>query len=335
MNSHISKNRQETVIAQLTAETYLARLRQTHQAWHDQYYAMYSSLLDAIITDPLLMMIPIDDHVVHRGDGVFETLKCVNGNIYNLQAHLRRLRRSASRLEIILPLDDAGITHRMKAVVRAAARDDCSIRLLVSRGPGSLGVNPYDCPAPCVYMVAARLKPPFMEQHPEGARIMISSIRAKPAFMATTKNCNYLPNVLMKKEAIDHGMDFVVALDENGNLAEGATENILIVNADGFLVTPGMENVLAGTTLMRVLELARPLIDEGMIRGIQERNIPETELHAAREVLIAGTTPNVTSVVAINGIPVTDGTPGRIGRRLDRMLCEDILNNPDLQTPAE
>lgn len=304
------------------------------QPFHDKYYAMYSSVYGGIVTDPSLMLVPADDHVVHRGDGIFETLKCVDGSLYNLPAHLERLSVSADAVDLSLPCSEAELTELMRQTVRAGGRRDAQVRVLLSRGPGSLSVNPYDCPSPQLYIIAAALKPPFMEQHPEGARVKVSTIPVKPSFFATVKSCNYLPNVLMKKEAIDAGVDFVVSLDERGHLAESATENVAMVPTDGMLVVPRDEHILPGTTMKRALELAQSLIDKGMLTGIEERHITREDMLDAAEMLVIGTTPNVTAVAEFEGRRSMAGTSGPVFRALSALLADDILHNPAMRTPV-
>lgn len=302
--------------------------------YQDDYFAMYSSIYDAITTDPLLMTVPVDDHLVHRGDGVFETFKCVKGRIYNMPAHLARLSRSAASLHHGLPLDSEAIATVVIETIQAGGRADCLIRLFVSRGPGSFGVSPYDCPASQLYLVAARLKRPFMELHPEGARVITSSIPAKEPFFAGVKNCNYLPNVLMKKEAVDAGVDFVAAFDRHGLLAEGATENLGIVTHDRRLLFPKLGGILRGTTMMRVVDFARELVTDGALAEVAFADISPEMMAEAAEVLVAGTTTDVTAVCEFDGHPVADGKPGNVGRKLGALLVDDMRRPSRRTTPV-
>ncbi len=317
----------------LSADDFFRELKKRRAAG-SPYYAMYSSWAGGMVTEPALMLAPIDDHVVHRGDGVFETLKCVNGALYNLGAHLDRLQRSAGVLGLVLPESVADITTRIVETVRAGGRKNCAVRVIVSRGPGSLGVNPYDCPEPQLYVIAAELPSPFMKTHPGGARAGLSAIPARSAPLARIKSCNYLPNVLMKQEAMDRGLDFVIALDENAHVSEGAIENIALIDADRRLVTPAGKRLLDGTTLKRILELAQALDIEDFIRGQDERLLSVNDVLRAREILVFGTTIDVTAVVAFEGQPVGDGTPGPGYEALSARLHEDILRNPKRRTPA-
>lgn len=316
----------------LGVENFAEWVETLRRSFHDQYFAMYSSVYGGIVTDPVLMMVPVDDHVVHRGDGVFETLKCVEGGIYNLRAHLDRLRNSAAALgypDTAVPED---IEVLIAGTVRAGDRRNCSVRVLLSRGPGSLGVNPADCPEPQLYIVAARLKASFMESHPEGARAVSSGVLPKQAFLASVKSCNYIHNVLMKKEAADRGVDFALGFDEEGFLTEGATENAGIVTRSRELVFPEGERLLKGTTMARVLELAAGPAGGEFLSGARCGAITRDDITSAAEVLIVGTTPDVSALVELDGAPVGGGKPGPVQAVLNRLLQEDILGNENLRT---
>jgi len=304
------------------------------QAFHDQYYAMYSSVLGGIVTDPMLMVVPIDDHMVHRGDGVFETFKCLEGHLYNLDAHLARLERSAGRLEIEKPFSRADLRHLVTQTVRAGGRKDCTVRLFLSRGPGSLGVNPYDSPRAGLYIIATALPPSSVERHPGGATARTSRVPVKHPFFATIKSCNYLPNVLMKKEAVDAGVDYVIGYDDRGCLAEGPTENIGIVSDQRILQVPRDHNILDGTTMRRVMTLAETHIADGPLRGVRMCDIARADVEQASEILAFGTTPDVVPIVDMDGERVGTGSPGPASEWLRELLRHDMLNNRDLLTPA-
>ena len=311
---------------------YSSALQRGRRPYHDHYYAMYSSLLGGLVTDPVLMQIPVDDHLVHRGDGVFDTCKCVDGAIYNLGAHLARIERSAKAIGIAWPDGIDAIRALTVSTLRAGGRRDCSGRVILARGPGGFGVSPYESPAPALYILAYALGAPFMALHPRGARARRSAIPCKPALFAGVKNCNYLPNVLMKREAVDAGVDYVVGFDPDGHLTEGPTENAGIVTRDGELAFPRLENILAGTTMLRVVELARELIAAGTVASVRYRDITEADVRAAAEMLMVGTTINVVSVCEYNGHPVGTGVPGTVGRGLDDLLVRDIHTHARLRT---
>lgn len=288
-------------------------------------FAMYSSVTDCIVTDQSLMMLPVDDHMVHRGDGVFESFKCLGGSIYNLKDHLDRLERSCDTIGIALPMPLDEMVDVVVQTTRAGGRRDALVRLLVSRGLGTMGVNPYACLRPELYIVVYALPQVSIDKMPDGVSVAVSKIPIKPGIFATVKTCNYLPNVLMKKEAVDLGVDFTVSLDENRNLAEGATENIGIVTRGKELFMPPLDRVLAGTTAKRALAFAQQLVKERMLTNAEFRPISLGSVRSAAEVHIYGTTPNITPVTVFDGKPVGDGKPGPIAARLFEMLKEEMV----------
>ncbi|HMO51328.1 MAG TPA: aminotransferase class IV [Kiritimatiellia bacterium] len=317
------------VITRYTTPAAPAWLESARRPFHADLYAFFSSEFNGIITDPLWMRVPVDDHLVHRGDGVFETLKCVSGRVYCLREHLDRLYASAREIGLAPPGHPEHIREIILEVLRAGERRDALIRVLVSRGPGSMGVSPYDCPSPHLYILAHRLPPAFMEQHPEGARLALSRIPVKAGLLATIKTCNYLPNALLKKDAVDQGADFAVNLDECGFIAEGATENVGLVTPEGGLLVPRPGRILPGTTLNRALALAEQGLREGWLTSKGEEALTPADLNRAAEILIFGTTTNVTAVTTWNGRPVADGRPGPVAKHLGALLvAEQQGDNP-------
>jgi len=302
-------------------EEWLSRL----PARDKKLYAMYSSVTDCIVTDQSVMAVPVDDHMVHRGDGVFESFKCIDGNIYNLEDHLARLDSSCSMLGIKLALSHEELSGIIVQTLRAGGQRNALVRLLVSRGQGTMGVNPYACIHPEVYIVAYELPDAKIDKMPEGVSVAVSKIPIKPGIFATVKTCNYLPNVLMKKEAVDLGVDFTVSLDENRNLGEGATENIGIVTLGKELFMPPPERVLAGTTAKRALEFAQQLKRERILTTAEFRPISLGMVRSAAEVHIYGTTPNITPVTVFDGKPVGNGKPGPIAQLLFDMLKQEMV----------
>ncbi|MCF7817190.1 MAG: aminotransferase class IV [Kiritimatiellales bacterium] len=290
-----------------------------------QLYAMYSSVVDCIVTDQALMAVPVDDHMVHRGDGVFESFKCIEGNIYNLGDHLERLERSCGQVGLVLPVPLDEMADIVVQTTRAGGHRDALVRLLVSRGQGTMGINPYACFHSELYIVVYDLPKASLERMPVGVSVAVSKIPVKPGFFATVKTCNYLPNVLMKKEAVDLGVDFTVSLDENRNLAEGATENIGIVTIGKELFMPPPDRVLAGTTAKRAMHFAQQLLKERKLTTAEFRPISLGVARAAAEIHIYGTTPNITPVIQFDGKPVGDGKPGPIAATLFDMLKEDMV----------
>lgn len=316
----------------ITSESYLERLHATDIPGAVPYYLFYSSLLDGYVTDTALMQIPFHDHLTHRGDGVFETMKCISGAVYNLEAHLRRLQRSAHALGLCYRQGIDAIRETLLDALHTAAQPNCSVRVVLSRGPGGMGVAPAESAGAALYIMVYGAGTPFMEKHPEGATLRRSMVPPKQPYAAVIKTCNYIPNALMKAEAMLHGVDCVVGVDDHGHITESATENIGMISKSGRLVFPSPDTILPGTTMIRVSELAQMAHTPPLVKGVVFRSIRETELAEAREILIVGTTWNVASVVQYNGNPVGDGKPGSVGQALNRLLERDTLENEALRT---
>ena len=302
--------------------------------YHQHYLAMYSSVLGGVVTHPFLMAIPVDDHMVHRGDGIFEAFKCVNGNIYNLEDHLQRLERSARAVYLTLPVTLDQIVKLVTGTIRISGTRDCLIRLFVSRGPGGFTTNPYECPSSQIYIVVCSPSPPPQEYFTEGVFIKSSSIPVKKSYFANIKSCNYLPNVLMKKEAVDAGVQYTISMDENGFLGEGSTENVGLVTSERVLKFPRFSRILRGTTVTRAADLAESLVEAGQLRQVIFEDITLNEAYCGAEILLFGTTFDILPVVMFDGHSIGSGRPGKIYALLRQLLEEDIRNNSALHTPV-
>ncbi|MFN7453846.1 MAG: aminotransferase class IV [Pseudobdellovibrionaceae bacterium] len=252
----------------------------------------FSSHLRALTRDPRLMTVPVDDHMVHRGDGVFEALKFVQGKIYLLEAHLSRLLVSSQRISLPLPYSLHELEKLLVLMVEKSALKEGLIRLFVSRGGGDFTPNPYSTLGSQLYVAITELKAPSEKHRTQGVRIGKFSEVGKMGWMAQVKSCNYLPNVMMKKEAIDRGLDFLVSFDQDGYLQEGPTENIAIVSRDGKLCHPQYKNVLKGTTLHRLTEL----VSSQQLLPVEAKDLLEEDLLVAQEVFMVGTTLDVLPV---------------------------------------
>ncbi len=326
--------RRNPSIPHVAATAYLKRLERGKQAYQDNYYAMYTSVADAIVTDPRLMTVPFDDHMVHRGDGVFEVFLCRDGALYNLHAHLDRLQMSARALKLPLPIDREAIVRCIMQTVHTGGQRDCTVRLNLSRGPGGFSVNPSETVAPQLYIVAYRQPTPFMQQHNGGATAAVYSKPLRHFTRPVIKSCNYLFNVMMKLEAAELGVDFTIAKDENGYLAEGATESLACVTRRGDLLFPRPRYILRGTTAARAKSLARALVRNRMLRSIRQTDISLPTVRSAAELFLLGTTITVAPVTELNKRPIGNGQPGPVATAISEALAHDISANPALRIPV-
>jgi 4-amino-4-deoxychorismate lyase len=314
----------------LSATDVIDRLSALRARQPVKYWAFYSSQLGGIVTDPALMVLPFDDHMVHRGHGIFDTAGIVNGKIYDLEAHLSRFMASAERSKLKLP----GSREEMRDIIirttAASGHRDGSIRYWLSSGPGSLELSPVAGADPGFFvMIFAGLVYPE-RWYTEGLRVMTTTYPIKPSLYAITKTTNYLPNVLMQMEAKEKGFDNGVFIDHNGHVGESSNMNVAFITADGALEHPKFDHILSGCTSLRVLELARTLKDRGTIADVRVGDITVKAAHTAREMLLFGSSVKVASIVQWDDQVIGDGKPGPIARALLALLEEDMRSGDRL-----
>jgi 4-amino-4-deoxychorismate lyase len=312
-----------TTLNTLKADEVLAQLRALRTRQPVKYWAFYSSQLGGIVTDPALMVLPFDDHMVHRGHGIFDTAAIQNGKIYDLEAHLDRFIRSAKTSKLAIPSGD----EMRDIVVRttAASRQrDGSIRYWASAGPGSLGLAPAAGAEPGFFvMIFAGLAYPE-SWYTQGLRVMTTTYPIKPPLYAVTKSTNYLPNVLMQLEAQERGLDNGVFVDEAGNVGESSNMNVAFVSADGTLKHPKFDHILSGCTSLRLLELAASPEARSVVTRVEVCDISVAEARASREMLLIGSSIKVAPIVEWDGKPIGDGKPGPAARALRELLDADM-----------
>ncbi|SMP42192.1 branched-chain amino acid aminotransferase [Desulfonatronum zhilinae] len=303
------------------SDAYLERLLQAPRPGIGEVTAFYDHRVGVIGTDPRLMVLPLDDHMVHRGDGVFETMKFVERKLYQLDPHVDRLMFSARSIFLEPPCPWEDLKTMIVDVARAANTDQGMVRILLGRGPGGFGIDARECPKAGLYIVAYALHPRPESAYEKGVTASRCSMPAKRGLMAKIKSVNYLPNVLMKREAVQSGCDYSLCFDDDGFLAEGAVENVCLVDAQGRLVVPELNNALTGTTLMRALDAVK---DE---MPVVFRQVTEDDVYLAREVILLGTTIDALSVVRFNKKPIHDVRPGPVSKKMRRFLIQDLQDN--------
>ena len=295
-----------------------------------KYTAFYSSQLGGIVTDPALMVIPFDDHMVHRGHGIFDTAGIVNGRIYDLDAHLDRFLKSAERSKLKLPADRATLRDIIIRTTAASGRRDGSIRYWLSSGPGSLDLMPVAGADPGFFvMIFPGLVYPETFKT-EGVRVMTTTYPIKPPLYAITKTTNYLPNVLMQMEAKEKGFDNGVFIDPDGHVGESSNMNVAFVNGHDVLVHPRFDHILSGCTSMRLIELARKLVPRGLLKDVKVDHVSMPDALAAKEMLLIGSSVKVAGIVQWDTHTIGTGKPGPVAAALLELLEEDMRSGDRL-----
>jgi len=291
------------------------------------YHVMYSSIFSGIVTDPKLMTIPVDDHLVHRGDGVFEAFKMIDGKVFLFDAHLSRLERSATAISLSLKHSNSEIKGICKQLIEVCGLKNALFRLYASRGPGGFTPNPYASIGPQLYIIVSDLNNPAETLYENGAKVGFSQIAVKSGGLAQVKTCNYISNVLMTKEAVDQGLNYMINVTDDGFLGEGPTENLAYLTAENDLVFSSFDHTLRGTTLLRLQELSSNLVEKGLIREMKEAKQLASELCAAKEAFMIGTTIDALPVVEVAGKLIGDGMPGAVSKAARELLKHDQLEN--------
>jgi len=318
-----------TPLPVLAADQVVAALRAMRERQPVKFSAFYSSQLGGIVTDPALMVLPFDDHMVHRGHGIFDTAGLVNGRIYDLEAHLDRFLGSAERSKLTLAGSRAEMRDIIVRTTAASGVRDGSIRYWLSSGPGNLDLTPAAGAVPGFFVIVFGGLAYPERWYSEGLKVMTTTYPIKPPLYAITKATNYLPNVLMQMEAKEAGLDNGVFIDEKGFVGESSNMNVAFVTMDGVLRHPRFVHVLAGCTSLRLLELAQHL-QGGLLTGVDVCDIAVADARASREMLLLGSSIKVAPIVQWDGQPIGDGKPGPVARALLDLLENDMRTSDRL-----
>lgn len=302
---------------------FMEALLAARRSGSERILAFYDSRADKICNDGRYLFIPLDDHLCHRGDGLFESMVWREGKIFAFKEHLERLRAGANFLRLSPPLPWDDLSRKIVQVVKSAAAPSGEVRLFLGRGCGGFGVSPYECPVPSLYIVALAAAPPDPDIFEKGLSAFASVIPPKQEYLARIKNTSYLPNTLMAMEAHERGADVAVSFDSEGNLGEAAVANIAIVDRDGCLRSPAPGGILQGTTLMAALELAKSKMP------VREGPIHKDEVKTASEILLFTSASLCVPVTTFEGVPVgagdNKGRPGPVATWLRKALRDYMI----------
>jgi len=307
----------------LTESQVLENLKKNQNPFFQDYLAFYSSWLGGVVTDPHLMLVPMDDHMVTRGDGVFETMKSINRGVYLLDEHLDRFWRSAKTIYLEPPMTQDQMKQIILNLLKIADYPDTMIRAYLSRGPGNFSVNPYESVGPQFYLAITKLHPTPQEKYTQGVSLGLSQVPAKPSWLAQVKSCNYLPNVLMRKEAVDRHFDYIIGLDPEGFITEGPTENFMMLDKNNVLTYPMKDFILRGTTLVRLNQIAEA-------HGLKttSRPIQVSELKSAQALFVVGTSFGILPIDKFEETPINQGVISAKAQEIIQWILQDTATGP-------
>ncbi|MFM2216296.1 MAG: Branched-chain-amino-acid aminotransferase [Planctomycetota bacterium] len=257
--------------------------------------------------------ISVYDHGLLYGDGVFEGMRAYSGNVFRLTEHIDRLYESALAICLKIPMSKSDMIAAVNKTLEINSLKDAYIRLVVTRGAGSLGLDPNRTSDPQIIIIAdhiALYDPKFYE---EGLKIITAStIRNHPAALSPRiKSLNYLNNIMAKIEGLQAGCMEAIMLNHKGEVAECTGDNIFIVKRGELLTPPKDAGILEGITRNAILELAQSL-------NIPTKEISLTrhDLFVADECFLTGSAAEVIPVVSIDNRSIHDGCVGPVTKKL-------------------
>lgn len=275
--------------------------------------------LDDRLVDEDQAVVSVFDHGLLYGDGVFEGIRVYSGRVFELAAHLKRLYESAKVIRLTIPMEIGQLTKATEQTVVANNITDGYIRLVITRGKGNLGLNPFTCQKAGVIIIASKIQLYPEELYERGMKVISAvTVRNHPlAIPPQVKSLNYLNNILAKIEALDNNVPEAIMYNHEGFVAEATGDNIFIVR-DGVIYTPPCQaGSLEGITRSVVMKLAR---QENI--PVVERNLTRFDLYVADEFFLTGTAAEVIGIVEIDGRVIGSGKPGAITQRLRTKFFE-------------
>jgi len=264
-------------------------------------------------------VVSVFDHGLLYGDGVFEGIRAYHGRVFLLDEHIDRLYDSAKAIALTIPMSKAELSKAVVETCKANAITDGYIRLVITRGKGTLGLNPYLCEKAEVIIIAAKIQLYPQELYDTGLKIItVGTVRNHTeAINPRVKSLNYLNNILAKIEAINAGCMECLMLNPQGQVAEASGDNVFAIKDKVITTPPCWCGALEGLTRNKVMDLARAAGYE-----VRESVMARYDLYVADEVFLTGTAAEIISVIDIDKRSIGDGLPGRITAELRALYAE-------------
>lgn len=259
--------------------------------------------------------ISVFDHGLLYGDGVFEGLRSYRGKVFRLEQHVERLYESAKAIWLQIPLTPQEMASAIEESVRINKIEDGYIRAVVTRGAGTLGLDPNRCSNPQVIIIADAIALYPKELYEQGLEIVTVSVqRSSPsALNPRIKSLNYLNNILAKIEGLQAGCIEALMLNHKGEVAECTGDNIFLVRKDELFTPPLDAGILAGVTRDAVIEIA-----EGCGVHVHQTPLTKHDVYIADECFLTGTAAEVIPVVKVDSRVIGTGQPGLLTQDLTK-----------------
>jgi branched-chain amino acid aminotransferase len=257
--------------------------------------------------------VSVYDHGLLYGDGVFEGIRSYGGTVFRLQEHLDRLWDSAKAICLEIPTGKQEMAEAIEHTLAVNQIKDGYIRVVVTRGCGTLGLDPDKCSDPVVIIITDHIALYPREVYEKGLEIItVSTLRNHPAALnPRIKSLNYLNNILAKIEGKQAGCVEALMLNHKGEVTECTGDNLFLARDAALLTPPINAGILEGITRAAVIELAR---DAGI--DVREISLTRHDVYIADECFLTGTAAEVVPVVEVDSRTIGDGKPGPITRKL-------------------
>ena len=269
--------------------------------------------LDGRLVEREEAKISVFDHGLLYGDGVFEGIRVYDGRIFEMDAHIKRLYESAKVIRLPIQLSRSELADAMQKTVEANSIINGYIRLVVTRGDGTLGLNPLICKNSCIFIIADKIQLYPEELYEKGMKIIsATTVRNHPlSIPPQAKSLNYLNNILAKIEALDNDVPEAIMYNHEGYVAEATGDNVFIMKDDVIYTPPDEAGALGGITRRVVMRLAQ---EENI--NVVEKNLSRFDLYVCDEFFLTGTAAEVIGIVEIDGRVIGDGKPGPVTKLL-------------------
>lgn len=269
--------------------------------------------------------VSVFDHGLLYGDGCFEGIRVYNGRIFKLGSHLRRMYQSAEKIRLTPGYTSEEIESAIRKTLAANNLTDAYIRLIFTRGAGTLGLHPFRCPKPGTIIIADKIQLYPQELYESGMKVIVANRPRIPiaCLDPAIKSLNYLNNILAKIEAIDADVLEAIMLNVDGYVAECTGDNIFVVENGRIFTPPKAAGILHGITREFVMNTVAPALDY----VIEERMMKLDELLAADEVFLTGTAAEIIGVSQVDDHTIGEGKVGPVTAALIQEFRKRVTNN--------
>uniref|UniRef100_A0A0G4G186 Uncharacterized protein n=1 Tax=Chromera velia CCMP2878 TaxID=1169474 RepID=A0A0G4G186_9ALVE len=347
---------EKRVLKRLSAEAAQEEFAKKRKTPVVPYHALYSSIIDAVITDVSQMTIPIDDHMVIRGHGVFDTCTIAKGRLFRLEIHLDRFLNSAKRAMIAHKWTKDDLRSIIMQTVALSGQRDGNVRYFMSSGEGNTELTPEGLEPRFFCLVKGGPEYQVGDEETEKVfsseelskkgvdevTVRQSEVCSKSPFLATFKTTNYMVNCLQQMVARSKGGYRGISLDVNEVVLEGSVCCCAIVTLEGVFKTPPFDRILNGTTVQRALQHTRRLLElpeepkgDGrqaarrgawnVLKKVEQADFHVSEVFSAREVFWLSGDVHVEPIVRLDGNQIGDGVPGPVFSFLMHEFANDCL----------